>query len=269
MAQGAETILTIHGLDGDNKLVRADVFSRKLRAFLAGLAEADKFVNDGKRAHRFMIEDMKKSSAQIRVREKQSTREHPKASGVAGYERALRAVYNGDRSVERLPKRLVTTIRGLTTGAEKDFAHGEVAFDTPDNVIRIDDFLRKQSERARDLVGAAVAGARVPYFQGIAIGSFDGVLKVIDSRGQTIRATLITTAGAIEIDCIVNPVQLADFKRNFDSRVRIEGMAHYDADHPLPLRVDVHSITLVKAEADLVRWRGAIRRDTSQSEGWE
>lgn len=268
MAQDAETVLTIHGLDGDNKLVRADVFARKLRAFLAGLAEADKLANDGKRLHRFMIEDLKKGSAQISVREKQATRDVPKASGVATYERALKAIYNGDRSVERLPKRLVANIRSLTTGADREFAHGEVSFEGKDNVVRIDDFLKKQSDRATELVVAA-ADVRAPYFQGTAIGSFDGVLKVIDSRaGQTIRAKLITTAGEVEIECIVSRTQLAELKDNFDQRVRIEGTAHYVAESGLPIRVDVHSVSPVKAGADLTRWRGAFRLDDRHGEDW-
>ena len=268
MAQDAETILTIHGLDGDNKLVRADVFSRKLRAFLAGLAEADKLANDGKRVHRFMIEDLKQGSAQIKVREKQATKEVPRASGVLAYERALRAVYNGERFVERLPKRLVANIRGLTVGAEKDFAHGEVNF-ADGNVVRIDDFLRRQSERAADLVVATAVVARDPYFQGTALGSFDGVLKVIDSRaGQTIRAKLVTTAGGVEIECIVNRAQLDTFKDNFDRRVRIEGTAHYVAESGLPIRVDVHSVVPVKIDGDLVRWRGAFRPDSRKGGGW-
>jgi hypothetical protein len=268
MAQDAETVLTIHGLDGDNKLVRADVFSRKLRAFLAGLAEADKFANDGKRLHRFMIEDLKKSSAQISVREKQATRDAPKASGVEAYKRALKAVYNGDRSVERLPKRLVANIRSLTTGADKDFEHGEVSF-AGGEVVRLDDFLKRQSDRAADLVVATAVAARDQYFQGTAIGSFDGVLKVIDSRpGQTIRAKLVTTAGEVEIECIVNRAQIDDFKDNFDRRVRIEGTAHYVAESGLPVRVDVSSVTPIKAGADLVRWRGAFRPDDHKGGGW-
>lgn len=268
MAQHDETILTIHGLDCDNKLVRADVFSRKLRAFLAGLYEADKLANNGRRAHRFMIEDMKKSSAQIRVREKQATREPPRGSGVATYERALKAVYNGDRSVERLPIRLVTHIRSLTTGAEKEFAHGEVAFSGADNVVRIDEFLRKQSARA---AAATTPPTADQFFQGVAVGSFDGVLKVIDSRGgQTIRAKLVTTAGDIEIECIVNRTQLDDFRNNFDQRVRVEGTAHYINDMALPIRVDVHSLTPVKADADLTRWRGAFKPGTPrQGDGWQ
>lgn len=248
MARDLETILTIHGLEGDMGLVRADVFSRKLRAFLAGLAEADKLAN-GKRAHRFMIEGMQKSSAKITVREKQATREPPKASGVAAYERALKAVYNGDRSVDRLPPRLVTSIRALSVGAEKDFAHGEVSFDVPDNVVRIDDFLRRQSERAKEVIAETASAGREPFFQGIAIGSFDGILKVLDSRGQTISTKLITTAGAVEIDCIVNRSQLSEAKDHFEQRVRVEGAAHYDGTSALPVRVDVHSITPVKVGA--------------------
>jgi hypothetical protein len=266
MAEDAETVLTIHGLDGDNKLVRADVFARKLRALLAGLAEADKLVN-GRRAHRFMIEDLKKSSAEIRIREKQATRQLPMASGVRAFESALKAVYNGDRSIERLPKKLVTSIGGLSVGAERDFAHGEVAFHGQDNVVRIDDFLRRQSEKAQTIVAQNNA-AQDAYYQGIAIGSFDGVLKLIDSRGQTIRAKLITTAGSVEIDCIVNRAQLDEFTDNFDRRVRIEGTAHYEAERPLPIRVDVRGITPVKVDADLTRWRGAFHARERRRGDW-
>ncbi|GGI34637.1 hypothetical protein GCM10010987_80300 [Bradyrhizobium guangdongense] len=45
MALDGQTTLTVHGLDGDNKAVRADVFTRKLRALLAGLGVADKVAN--------------------------------------------------------------------------------------------------------------------------------------------------------------------------------------------------------------------------------
>jgi hypothetical protein len=267
MARDIETILTIHGLEAENKLVRADVFSRKLQAFLAGLGEADKFAN-GKRLHRFMIEDLKAGSAVVKVRERQSTRTYPKASGVEAYERAVKAVYNGERAVERLPARLVAHINDLSAGATKQFAHGEVAFDKPENVVRIDEFLQKQSIRAQNAIKAAETGARDPYFQGIAFGSFDGVLKVIDARGQTIRAKLVTTAGGVEIDCVVNRGQVDEAAANFDRRVRVEGTAHYDAQHPLPVRVDVLDIAPVKAAADLKRWRGAFRASDPQDEVW-
>jgi hypothetical protein len=268
MTQDIETILTIHGLDGDNQLVRADVLAQKLRAFSDGLTEADKLANDGKKLHRFMIEDLKQGSAQIKVRERQSTKKPAKASAIVEYGRALKAIYNGDRSVESLPTNLVKSVHNLTKGASKDFAHGEISFDVDDNIIRIDDFMFKQSKRTSALMASAKS-AHTPYFQGVSIGSFDGFLKVVDSRyGQTIRAKLVTTTGQVEIDCIINKAFLSEITDHFDQRVRVEGMAHYQPDSGLPIRVDVHRVVPTKISADLKKWRGAFDVNNIQNRDW-
>jgi hypothetical protein len=106
------------------------------------------------------------------------------------------------------------------------------------------------------------------YYHGLAIGSFDGHLKMMDARGQTLRAKLITTAGELEIDCVLNKLRLPEVREMFGKRVRIEGTAHYDKQSPLPLRVDVNDIRLVKENADLTRWRGRVSRDASFGEEW-
>ena len=95
-------------------------------------------------------------------------------------------------------------------------------------------------------------------YKGVATGSFDGMLQVMDSRGQVLRAQLITTAGRVAIDCVVPKALTQEFADSFDQRVRVEGTAHYDGERLLPVRVDVRAITPILPSADLRRWRGMI-----------
>ena len=264
MAPDSQITLTVHGLDGDNKAVRADVFARKLRALIAGLGVADKDAN-GKFFHRFMIEDLRKSSAQVQIKERARFRGHPLASGIVSYEKALRAVYNGDRSSSRLPRSLLTSIKQLGVGVGPQFSHAEVRFDDT-NVIRVDQFLLTQAVRA--LTAPEHSPEKGRLYKGLAVGSFDGVLRVMDARGDALLAKLVTTAGGVEIDCVINKVRIPEIRSYFAVRVRVEGTAHYNGETQLPVRLDVHSIRPVKPDADLLRWRGAFRA-SSEREEWE
>lgn len=265
----AKLTLAVYGLDADNKLVRATVFAQKLNAFLGGLRLADKFAN-GNYRHELIIEEMSIGSARVQIREKQRTTERPLRSAVETYEDAAKAIYGAQPSVAKYPPRLVKTFGTLSRGTAKQFMHAEIEF-SGSNVIRIDDFLLRQSEKA-----LATLSERIPsnmnktrYFRGTAVSTFDGMLRVIDSRGELLRATLITTAGDREIDCIVNKNRVHEFAENFDCRVRIEGTAHYEGDSPLPVRVDVNAIRTVKRDADLRRWRGAFTGSAALKEDWD
>ena len=243
------------------------MFAQKLNAFLRGLKLADQFAN-GKRRHEFIIEDLEISSAQVRIREKQRAAERPLVSSVEQYESAAKAIYGSEPSLSKFPRELLQTFRALSRGTNKTFQHGEIEFDGS-NVIRIDDYLLSQSEKATVLPDphhGTKSGAA--FFRGTSIGTFDGVLRVIDSRGELLRATLLTTAGDREIDCVVKKDRIQEFAANFDHRVRIEGAAHYDGETPLPARVDVNSIRPVKVDADLTRWRGAFRGSAALKEDW-
>ena len=269
MAREDVITLTVHGLDADNQLVRADVFARKLAAFIQGLAAADKLANDGKRLHTFMIEQLKESSALARVREKQRTKVRPGRSAVQTYDRSIRAIYNGEKSAHELPPALVNSIRTLSVGTWKVLKHAEVTTDPDDacKVIRIDDYLHRKAEEALREAPETGTSAQA-YYQGTAIGGFDGTLEVLDGRGQALRAKLITTAGNMEIDCVV-PRHLFELLRdNWERRVRIEGTAHYEGNRALPSRIDVLDIRPLKAGADLIRWRGALLRAEPFDESW-
>lgn len=259
-----EATLTIHGLEGDAKRVRADVFARKLTAFIRGLIEADKLAN-GKQKHVYVIEELAIGSAVARVREKQKGRAVPEKSAIRTYSRAATAVYTGERYVERLPVALVSSIDSLSTGAGVQLDHAEVKFD--DGVIRIDDYLKKKTQSALKLLRNPSDQSGAKHFRGTAFGSFDGELKMLDHRGELLRAALITTAGRLELDCIVNKELGDTIANSFDRRVRVDGLAHYDGESLLPTRIDVRGIAPVKQDASLRRWRGAVRKN-ARSADW-
>lgn len=266
MIEENQATLVLHGLDIDNRLVRADVFAQKLTAFLRGLAAADKLAN-GKRLHQFVITGLAIGSARVNIREKQKTLKRPRSSGVVTYEHALAAIYNGDTHAQELPKSLLDAVASLTHGADADFAHGEVEF-ASHNVVRIDDYLHRQSQRTRELMRHPVQQLSHRYYRGLARSTFDGVLRVMDSRGKMLRAKLVTTAGGVEIDCVVNKSRVPEIRELLEERVRIEGLAHYDGEQQIPVRVDINNVHIVKQKPDLIRWRGAMLPAATAGEDW-
>jgi hypothetical protein len=263
-----EAKFVLHGLDVDNRIVRAEVFVRKLRTLLSALNDADKFAN-GKRGFVYMISGLGTGSAAVTIRQKQKAKERPARSGIAIFEAAASAIYNGDRSVERYPPLLIRKVRNLGQGVAKNFSHGEIAFHD-DNVIRIDDYLLRQSDEAYELITHGPDHLKDNYYRGLASGTFDGVLKEIDARGTMLRGKLVLSAGGVELDCVMNKERVPEARDSFDKRVIVEGMAHYDGQNQLPVRVDVRTIRAVDSTGGLVRWQGAFdppRPDESE-EDW-
>jgi hypothetical protein len=255
MPQRDEAVFVVHGLDVDAKSVRADVFARKLLTLISGLREADRFVN-GKITHSYMISALGTGSASVTVRQKQRSRNRPH-SGIAVYEQVATAIYNGDRAVSRYPEKLIHRVGQLSAGALQTFSHAELAF-SDDNVIRIDDFLARQSDAANQSLLIGPERVQDRYYRGRAIGSFDGELKEIDNRGLILRGKLLLSAGGVEIDCVMNKERVPEARNAFDKRVIIEGSAHYDGEQQLPTRIDVVSIKIINGQRNLLRWRGAF-----------
>lgn len=266
MTEETQVTLVLHGLDTDNKLVRARVFATKLTAFLSGLAAADKLAN-GKRVHEFVIAELAIGSAVVKIREKQKTRERPRFSSVGAYANALSSIYKGDRSASELPAPLLAAVTRLSNGADAEFAHGEVLF-TQSDPIRIDDYLHRQSEKTREASRGTSAQTEERFYRGLARGSFDGVLRLMDGRGEMLRIKLVTTAGGVELDCVASQTQVPRIRELFNERVRVEGVAHYDGEQQLPVRIDINLIHEIKRRPDLVKWRGAVAFDTVASEDW-
>lgn len=263
-----EITFTLHGLDEYNQDVDGEVFAKKFSAFVRGLGKADKAAN-GVRRHRFLLTDLKKNTATASLREQQTVKGPYPDSSIEYYGAGLEAIYSNSPRARALPAALVRDIAALNTGVGHTFAFGEVKTNR-NLVIRIDDYLAK---RARGVLAEIGAGERQPtaLFSGIAFGSYDGVLKAVDLRGDVQKAALVLTAGGREIECIVNTVAVARLGEALDRRVVVSGRAHYDGVSQLPVRLDIQDLKLVKArrEADLARWRGSFdMTEASQDDGW-
>jgi len=257
MSEVGNVGLTIHGLAADNGKVRADVFLEKFKTLLNSLKVADQFLNQ-KKSYNFIIEELAVSSARVKLREKVSRKKVVPHESISFVGEALRCIYNGDKSIDRFPVELVDSLLPLTKGVDKKFSHGDLEF-ASDNVVRIDDYLARQMDRAvRRMKG--VAEERERYFEGISFGTFDGILKELDSRGIIVRGKLVLTAGGKEIDCVFRRDDIPALRENFEKRARIEAVAHYDGENPLPARLDVRHIHPITGQFDILKWRGALSR---------
>ena len=250
-----EATLSIHGLDIDARVVRADVFVQKLRDFLSALKAADKLAN-GRAIHDYMLPKLYSGSAVATVRERPRKRGIYQSS-IACFERVATAVYNGDRhEVGALDPEIVRKIEKLSQGTSERFSHAEVSF-SDDRVIRIDDYLQHQAEDALFVPINAPAGKQQSY-RGAAFGAFEGVLKEIDSRGTMLRGKLVLEPSSTEIDCVMNKDRVPEARESFDNRVAIKATAHYDGRSNLPVRLDVHEIHTIIEKGSLIRWKGAF-----------
>lgn len=236
--------------------MRAEVFAQKVRTLVQALKEADRLANGGKR-HELVIDDLKKDSARIRLREKRSSKKAVRGTGSSQLGRAFSLVYQGGAKAAEVPRSLVTYVSKLASGAEKSFSHAEAIYEQG-NVVRIDRFFVERAELAREL-GKEQEQEAAANFRGVVRDTFDGRLRVIDTRGQLVRAMLILTAGERTIDCVMRRDLLKDALKKFEIRVIVEGEAIYDSDDLLPKRIQVETIIPVRRDADLERWKGRFR----------
>lgn len=272
MDKPLELTLTLHGLDAFNEDVDAVVFSRKLGAFLKGIRHSDMAVNGGKIRHKLLLSELKKNTATASVREQVYVRGPPPASAMAFYSRAVDAIYNKRPEARSLPANLLQDIVSLNRGAGYSFAFGELK-SNGGQLIRIDSYLGKVVDSLVAEIATANRVAPNPErkFTGIAFGSFDGVLKAVDLRGEVKQGKLILTAGGREIECTLNALTRAELQAALDSRVMAFGRAHYDQSSGLPVRLDLTKAELIPSceGADLGKWKGAFNIPESQTEDWD
>ena len=197
---------TLHGLKAFNEDVDGDVFVRKLGAFLRGIKHSDMAANGGKRRHKLLLTALSKNTATASVREQLMCPGPSPHSGMAYFGKAVDAVYTGRPEARDMPLVVLRDIADLNRGVGRSFAFGEFKSNRG-AIIRIDDYLDKKS-RALIIEREGNKDDRVGGFKGIAYGSFDGMLKLVDLRGDVRRAVLILTAGGKEIDCTVNALTL-------------------------------------------------------------
>ncbi|MBS0268204.1 MAG: hypothetical protein JSS54_04385 [Proteobacteria bacterium] len=258
--------IRVHGLT-HQRLVDARVFAAKLSSLVQALSKTDKRRN-GHKCLQFVISDLKISSAVAEIAEKPASAKYfAQYSSVSAVYETLEAVYNGQTSSLLHEPTLLSALKRLSSGANKDYSHLEIYVDQDESTaVRVDDFFEKQISLVEAAREDLLATAKQRRFVGTAHASFDGILKEVDLRGAVRRAKLILTAGGAEIDCVCNSVEVPELRESLDKRARVSGIAHYDVSSALPIRVDIKNIKLVKDAADLIKWRGAfkIHNDTEE-----
>jgi hypothetical protein len=274
MADYRDLTLTLHGLDEYNQAVDGEVFAWKFAAFMRGLGRSDAAAN-GKRRYKFLISDLKKNTATAVVREQLAKKGASSHSGITYYLDGVSSVYGGTPQARALPRELVRDIAILPKGAGHTFSFAEVKGESTSStsaptVIRIDEFLESRAKRILREVSESDPKPR-QFFEGTAYGSFDGLLKAVDLRGDMKKAVLLLSAGGKPIECIVNAITVPELGDALDQRVLAYGLAHYARASGLPVRVDVRKLEVLKDGQGLDKWRGhfSIPADARDAAGWE
>lgn len=243
--------LKLHGLTReDHGRVPGRLFATKLTQLISALEAADAIAN-GDTIHDYVLANMHMSEPTAILTEIPRSSDNDGASAIPTFKDAIEGIKVHDTvRIVRLSS-VVKRINSLTSGAETRYGFAEVR--TGNEVIRIDDFLRKRAL-------AAKKGTRGPWYEGVAIGSFDGILDYVDNRGATPQAKLTLSAGSgKEIDCVCRREDIERLGAALSHRVRVHGKCIYVSASPLPIRIEVSSIDTVKAEGDLARWVGAFK----------
>jgi hypothetical protein len=263
-----ELMFSLYGLDrpGEGSLVPADIFQRKLRSVLVALKEADKTVNSAP-SHEYVISHLKMGSLEVGVLERPLQVEHVlPVSSIAAFAECCDAISKGDFVAARRFNGLGEAIRRVSKDAGTKFSHMELRVDrTP--FLRVDDFFESQAANfiaQKEEIAAPVSRR----FTGNSVDAFDGYLREVDFRGQQWRGKLVLAGGAREIDCVFRELPLEDIRRVLNRRVWAEGLAIYKEESGLPLRLEVSRVRLIKENADLTRWRGALSVDPDKGPVW-
>ena len=250
-----EIELKVHGLTKeDHGRVSARLFAAKLTQFVAALEAADTLAN-GSQVHDYILANMHMSEPTALLREIPLRSYIAERSAIPVFNDAVDGIKVQDSRIDRLAP-VVKKISRLTSGATKGFGFAEIRSDN--NVVRIDEFLKKRIVAARKKV-------RGSWYEGASYGSFDGVLDYVDLRGNLPQIKLTLSTGGKEIDCVCTKEAIDALGDALHQRVRVYGRAIYSSAFPLPLRVEVSSIEPIKKDGDLTRWRGAFRPFTMES----
>lgn len=243
--------LKVHGLTTeDHGRVPARVFANKLKQLVSSLEAADRFAN-GRTVHDYVLASMHMSEPTAVLREIPILEaEESSSSAIPVFNDAVEGIKTRDVRLEKLAP-VIKSVGLLTSGASTKYGFAEVRT-TGDNIIRIDDFLRKRAAEAK-------RAAADPWFSGAVYSTFDGVLDYVDARGALPQIKLTLTAGGKELDCICRKDDIETLGASLHKRVRVAGRAIYSASSPLPLRVEVTSVDTVPEAGDFSRWRGSFQ----------
>jgi hypothetical protein len=256
MATKRHLSFVVHGQDGLNNRVLASVFAVKLATLVRGLKSADRQAN-GAVIHDYVISDLRISSAAVALDEVIASLKAPELqSGVGAYSDCVGALTHSDFRKAMQYRATVDSVRLLSKGAGKSFAHAELT--VGDDVFRIDDFLEGQATRAKQLLEDEERS--VKYFTGTTEASFDGEIQEVDLRGATPRVKLVLTAGdKVEIDSIMPGFSVDEIRAALKTRAWIDGQAVYSGETGLPVRFEIKKVTPIQPPtADFRRWRGSF-----------
>jgi hypothetical protein len=252
----SELTFTLHGLDRDGKLVRADVFARKLATLVRAVSAADRAKNH-KARNKYLVGNLQCGSANALLKEAPIKANYYGFSGIEEFGDTLQAVYSGNSPRASASPKVVDLIHRLAIGCGREYAHAEIQIEHAEPV-RVDDFLEHQARAAITSIEAPVSMGMPTWHKGESITEFDGSLEEMDIRGRIWRGKLVLTAGRKEIDCVVDGVELKELREKFGRRAFVRGTAYYDGIHPLPIRLHVKQLAVMSNGRELRYWRGAF-----------
>jgi hypothetical protein len=264
VADRDELILTLYGLDAFNREVDGEVFARKFFKFMQGLAEADRATN-GTRALKYLITDLSKNTATAKVREQEARSDVPHIkSGIEYYATGVQYIYEDSVAARSLPAKFVRYLVEVANDAGETFARAEIK--RAKITIPVDEGLAKKARGVLADINRATSGV-VPLYQGIAHGSYDGTLLVLDALGGGQKAVLELTAGGRRIDCDMHLIERDKAAQAYRRRCTVYGVAHYDGVNPLPTKIDAVDVVPIEPGEGLARWMGAFERGEAD-EDW-
>jgi len=253
-------VKTEHGEDP----VLADVFARKLTALVMAMKAADSAVN-GSPSFDYVITALREGSAVVEIQERQIRVAPIRMRAIGAFESCVSALRSGDREAAAIFGDCSRRIADLGSGAEKNFAYGELWINGYEPV-RVDSFLKEQARAVYEKTEPA-RPAEQKWFKGVAIGAFEGTVKLADLRGALPLVRLVLAAGGKEIDCVMSGFSTDQIKDLLNSKVEIEGRAIYDGRSGLPRRIEALKVTALRVGADIARWKGAFK--TFEPEDWD
>jgi hypothetical protein len=256
-------------MDGSDEVLPAYVFARKVLNLVSALYAADASMN-GKRRHQIVIAKLQSSSPTAIFEERVIDWKTPRMdtqSAVLGLSRCASAIIEGKTDIVRRYGKCAEFIARLGSGAKKTFEYAEL-WVGDQQVYRVDGFLSERAisvlENKPEDLGREEANG---FFNGVAFGSYDGIVQVADLRGSLPAIKLILRAGQTQIDCVCRATDVEKIRAALNRRVRIFGRAIYDGRTALPRRIEVSEIEPVAVDADFSRWKGSF--DPFEIGDWE
>ena len=252
--------LRVVGTAAERKRVVGEVFAKKMLALIGALKAADRMAN-GSGRHTYHIEDLQMASAGVTLAETLTSRGPPPTSGMDLFGEAVAAVDLGRIGVARSLLPCVVPLVRFAKGVSDTFDRMELTIDDQPTITVTSAFL----ENARRAIAPDPETALPTFFQGEAIGSFDGKILEVDLRAETPKVILRLTAGGAEIDCLCPDLSADDIRPVLDRRVTAVGRAHYDGKSQLPQLLTLTAVPeTVEKKGDFLRWQGTFEPFTPE-----